>query len=145
MFRSSTYWACAAHIAVDMTTGAIKVEKITMACDPGIVINPAQLKRQIEGGVVMGVSMTLLEEVRFNESGIVSSDWRNYPIATMADLPEIKVTLINRPEVGLYGQGSEAANALAGPAIAGALLDATGKIARRLPLKPEYVQALLKA
>ena len=53
----------------------------------------------------------------------------------MADLPEIKGVLIKRPEVGKYGQGSEAANALAGPAIAGALLDATGKIARRLPLK----------
>ena len=145
MFRSGTFWACVANIAVDMTTGAIKVEKITMACDPGIVINPSQLKRQIEGGVVMGVSMTLLEEVRFNESAVVSSDWRNYPIATMADVPEIKIALINRPEIGSYGQGSEAANALAGPAIAGALLDATGKIARRLPLKPEYVQALLKA
>jgi CO/xanthine dehydrogenase Mo-binding subunit len=145
MFRSGTFWACVANIAVDMTTGAIKVEKITMACDPGIVINPSQLKRQIEGGVVMGVSMTLLEEVRFNESGVVSSDWRNYPIATMADVPEIKIALIHRPEIGSYGQGSEAANALAGPAIAGALLDATGKIARRLPLKPEYVQALLKA
>ncbi len=49
----------------------------------------------------------------------------------MADLPEIKVVLINRPEVGKYGQGSEAANALAASAIAGAFLDATGKVARR--------------
>jgi CO/xanthine dehydrogenase Mo-binding subunit len=63
----------------------------------------------------------------------------------MADLPEINVILINRPEVGKYGQGSEAANALAPSAIAGAFLDATGKPARRLPLKPEYVQSLLKA
>ena len=76
---------------------------------------------------------------------MVSSDWRSYPIATMSDLPEINVVLINRPEVGSYGQGSEAANALAAPAIAGAFLDATGKAARRLPLKPDYVQALLKA
>jgi nicotinate dehydrogenase subunit B len=47
--------------------------------------------------------------------------------------------------VGAYGGGSEAANALAAPAIAAALFDATGKIARRLPLKPSYVQTLLKA
>ncbi len=145
MFRSGTYWACVAHIAVDLNSGVIKVEKMTISVDPGIVVNPSQLKRQVEGGSVMGVSMALLEEVRFDESGVVSSDWRSYPIATMADLPEIKVVLINRPEVGKYGQGSEAANALAPPAIAGALLDATGKIARRLPLKPEYVQALLRA
>ncbi|HEY6988220.1 MAG TPA: molybdopterin cofactor-binding domain-containing protein [Bryobacteraceae bacterium] len=145
MFRGGTYWACVAHIVVDMGSGAIKVEKITVSVDPGIVVNPLQLKRQIEGGSVMGVSMALHEELRFDESGVVTSDWKNYPIATMADLPEIKVVLINRPEVGKYGQGSEAANALAAPAIAGAFLDATGKIARRLPLKPEYVQTLLRA
>jgi CO/xanthine dehydrogenase Mo-binding subunit len=68
-------------------------------------VNPAQLKRQIEGGSVM----------------------------------------LHRPEVGKYGQGSEAANALAGPAIAGAFLDATGKVARRLPLKAKYVKSLLNA
>ncbi|HEX4228773.1 MAG TPA: molybdopterin cofactor-binding domain-containing protein [Bryobacteraceae bacterium] len=145
MFRSGTYWACVAHIAVDTKSGAIKVEKMTISVDPGIVINPIQLKRQIEGGTVMGVSMTLLEELRFDDSGVVSNDWRSYPIATMADLPEINVVLINRPEVGMYGQGSEAANALAAPAITGALLDATGKVARRLPLKPNYVRSLLRA
>jgi CO/xanthine dehydrogenase Mo-binding subunit len=128
-----------------MNSGAIKVEKMTISVDPGIVINPLQLKRQVEGGTVMGVSMTLKEELHFDESGVLTTDWRSYPIATMADLPEIKVVLIHRPEVGKYGQGSEAANALAAPAIAGALFDATGKIARRLPLKAASVQALLKA
>jgi CO/xanthine dehydrogenase Mo-binding subunit len=63
----------------------------------------------------------------------------------MADIPEIKVVLLNNPKVGAYGGGSEAANALAAPAIAAALHDATGKVMRRLPMKPAYVQALLKA
>ena len=53
--------------------------------------------------------------------------------------------LLHNPEVGAYGGGSEAANALAAPAIAAAFYDATGKIVRRLPLKRAYVQALLKA
>ena len=145
LYRGGTYWACVANVAVDMNSGRVKVEKMTIAVDPGIVVNPLQLKRQVEGGTVMGVSMTLFEELLFDESGVVSSDWRSYPIATMADLPEINVVLINRPEVGKYGQGSEAANALAASAISGAFLDATGKAARRLPLKPEYVQALLKS
>jgi len=145
MFRSGTYWACVCYIAVTPGTGVVRVEKTTIAVDPGIVVNPMQLKRQVEGGAVMGVSHTLLEEARFDESGVTSRDWRTYPILTMADIPEIKVVLLNRPEVGAYGGGSEAANALAAPAIAAAFHDATGKIARRLPLKPEYVQALLKA
>src|SRR6516225_5852945 len=145
MFRNGTYWAFVCQIAVTPSTGAIVVEKCTMAVDPGIVMNPAQLKRQVEGGVVMGISNALLEEVTFDESGITQDDWISYPILIMADIPEIKVVLLNNPKIGTYGGGSEAANALAAPAIAAALHDATGKVLRRLPLKPAYVQALLKA
>jgi nicotinate dehydrogenase subunit B len=145
LFREGTYWACACHINVTPSTGKIVVEKYTIAVDPGIVINPAQLKRQIEGGAVMGVSEALIEEVAFDESGVTSNDWLSYPIATMADVPEIKVVLINNPKVGAYGGGSEAANALAAPAIAAAFHDATGKSIRRLPMKPDYVKAVLSA
>ena len=145
MFRSGTYWACVCEIAVTPDTGAIAVEKYTIAVDPGIVVNPMQLKRQVEGGAVMGISHALLEESTFDESGVTARDWRTYPILKMADIPEIKVVLLHRPEVGSYGGGSEAANALAAPALAAAFFDATGKIARRLPLKPQYVQVLLKA
>ena len=145
MYRSGTYWACVCQIAVTPSTGAIVVEKYTVAVDPGIVVNPAQLKRQVEGGAVMGISHALLEEVTFDESGATVDDWTSYPILTMADIPEIKVVLLSNPKVGKYGGGSEAANALAAPAIAAALHDATGKVIRRLPLKPAYVQALLNA
>ena len=69
MFRDGTYWACVCQIAVTPSTGAIVVEKYTIAVDPGIVVNPAQLKRQVEGGAVMGISHALLEEVTFDESG----------------------------------------------------------------------------
>ena len=113
MYRPGSYWACACEISVTPATGAIKVEKVTMVVDPGIVVNPLQLKRQVEGGI---------------------KDWLSYPILK-----------IHRPEVGNYGQGSEAANALAAPAIAAALFDATGKPARRLPFKPANVKELLKA
>jgi len=145
LFRLGTYWACVCEIAVTPATGAIAVEKYTIAVDPGIVVNPMQLKRQVEGGAVMGISHALLEEAAFDQSGITSRDWNTYPILKMADVPEIKVVLLNRPEVARYGGGSEAANALAAPAIAAALFDATGKTARRLPLKPAFVRALLKA
>ncbi len=144
MLRSGTYWACVCQIAVTPTTGAIVVEKYTIAVDPGIVVNPMQLKRNVEGGAVMGIGHALFEEVMFDESGITTDDWISYPLPTMADIPEIKVVLLNNPKVGAYGGGSEAANALAAPAIAAALYDATGKIMRRLPMKPAYVQAVLK-
>ncbi len=143
MLRSATWWACVCEIAVTPATGVIKVEKYTIAVDPGIVINPLQLKRQVEGGAVMGISHALLEEVPFDESGITCSDWASYPILTMDAVPHIEVVLLHNPATGVYGGGSEAANALAAPAIAGALHDATGKVARRLPLRPAYVKTLL--
>ena len=136
MLRSGTYWACVCHVSTVPSTGKITVDKYTIAVDPGIVVNPLQLKRTIEGGALMGLSHALYEEMTFDESGVTSRDWRSYPILTMADVPEIKVVILPHPEVGSYGGGSEAANALAVSAIAAAFFDATGKAARRLPLKP---------
>jgi nicotinate dehydrogenase subunit B len=144
MLRSGTYWACVCQIAVTPSTGAIAVEKYTIAVDPGIVVNPMQLKRNVEGGAMMGISHALFEETTFDESKITTADWTDYPIPTMSDVPDIKVVLLNNPKVGAYGGGSEAANALGAPAIAAALHDATGKVVRRLPMKPTYVQAALK-
>ena len=145
MLRSGTYWACVCQVSVVPSTGKVTVDKYTIAVDPGIVVNPLQLKRTIEGGALMGLSHALYEEMTFDESGVTSRDWRSYPILTMADVPEIKVVILPHPEVGAYGGGSEAANALAVSAIAAAFFDATGKAARRLPLKPAYVQSVLKA
>ena len=144
MLRSGTYWACVCQVSVVPTTGKLTVTKYTIAVDPGIVVNPLQLKRQIEGGALMGLSHALHEEMTFDESAVTSRDWMTYPILTMADVPEIKVVILPHPEVGMAGGGSEAANALAISAIASAFFDATGKHARRLPLKPEYVKTLLK-
>ena len=90
MFRSGTYWACVCQIAVTPTTGAIAVEKYTIAVDPGIIVNPMQMKRQVEGGAVMGISHALLEEATFDESGITTRDWRTYPILKMAEFPRSK-------------------------------------------------------
>jgi CO/xanthine dehydrogenase Mo-binding subunit len=143
MLRSGTYWACVCQVSVVPGTGKVTVDKYTIAVDPGIVVNPLQLKRQIEGGALMGLSHALYEEVTFDESGVTCRDWRTYPILTMADIPEIKVVILSHPEIGSYGGGSEAANALAVSAIAAAFFDATGRPARRLPLKAPYVQSVL--
>lgn len=145
MLRDNGYWACAAHVAVTPETGEVKVERITLVADPGIVVNPLQLRRQVQAGCLMGVSEALHEEVTFDEGAITSTDWSGYPILTMAEMPDLKIVIAPWAGAEIYGQGSESANALAAPAIAGAFHDATGKPARRLPLKPDYVKAMLKA
>ncbi len=145
MLRSGTYWACVCQVSVVPATGKVAVTRYTIAVDPGVVVNPMQLKRQIEGGALMGLSHALHEEMAFDQSGVTSRDWQTYPILTMAEVPEIKVVILSHPEVGSAGGGSEAANALAISAIAAAFFDATGRPARKLPLRPEYVQAMLNA
>jgi CO/xanthine dehydrogenase Mo-binding subunit len=145
MFRDNGYWACAAQVAVTPDTGEVKVERITIVMDLGIVVNPLQLKRQVQAGCLFGVGQALHEEVTFDEGAITSENWAGYPILTMGEMPDIKVVIAARPEVGEYGQGSESANALAAPAIAAAFFDATGKPARRIPLTPDHVKAMLTA
>jgi CO/xanthine dehydrogenase Mo-binding subunit len=143
MLRDNGYWACACHIAVTPSSGEVKVERLTIVVDTGIVVNPLQLKRQVQAGCLMGVSQALHEEMTFDEGAITSVDWATYPILTMAEMPAIKVVLAPHTEAEIYGQGSESANALAAPAIAAAFFDATGKPARRFPLNPEHVKAML--
>ena len=145
MLRDNGYWACAAHVTVVPDTGAVTVDRVTIVADVGIVINPLQLRRQIQAGCLMGVSQALHEEVTFDKGTITSADWSGYPILTMAEMPELRVVITDNPGVGNYGQGSESANALAAPAIAAAVMDATGRSVRRLPLRPDHVKAALSS
>lgn len=144
MIRSNAYWVGIAEISLVPDTGALRVTKFTIGCEPGKVINPRQLDRCMKSGVVMGLSEALKEEVTFDKSKVTSTNWNSYKILTMGEIPEIKVVQLSRDDKG-FGGGSEAANALVPPAIAAALFDATGVEARRLPLTAAYLSSLLKA
>jgi CO/xanthine dehydrogenase Mo-binding subunit len=144
MVRSNAYWVGIAEVSVVPSTGALKITKFTIGCEPGKIINPRQLDRCMKSGVVMGLSEALKEEVTFDKSKVTSTNWSRYKILTMGEIPEIKVVQLSRDDKG-FGGGSEAANALVPPAVAAALFDATGVHARRLPLTPTYVSSLLKA
>jgi nicotinate dehydrogenase subunit B len=143
MVRAGSYWAAVAELTVTQATGAIQVTKFTIGVDCGTVINPRQLDRCVKGGVVMGLSEALKEQVTFDSGRVTSTDWGRYKILTMAEMPEIKVIQISRDDKG-FGGGGEAPNALVPPAVAAAFFDATGVPPRRLPLTPAYVTSLLK-
>jgi nicotinate dehydrogenase subunit B len=143
MLRQNSYWIGIAEVELTPATGALKVTKFTIGVDPGKVINPRQLDRCMKGGVAMGLSETLKEEVTFDKEKVTSTNWSRYKILTMEELPEIKVVQISRDDKG-FGGGSEAANAVVAPAVAAALFDATGVPPRRIPLTPDYLSKLLK-
>jgi nicotinate dehydrogenase subunit B len=141
--RQNAYWVGIAEVVVVPTTGAVQVTKFTIGVDCGKVINPRQLDRCMKSGVVMGVSEALKEEVTFDTGKVTSTNWSRYKILTMEEMPEIKTVQVSRDDRG-FGGGSEAANAVAPPAIAAAFFDATRVHPRRIPLTPAYVTTLLK-
>jgi CO/xanthine dehydrogenase Mo-binding subunit len=143
MVRANAYWVGIAEVAVVPATGAVQVTKFTIGADCGKIINPRQLDRCMKSGVVMGLSEALKEEVTFDKGKVTSTNWDRYKILTMGEMPEIKVVQISREDKG-FGGGSEAANAVAPPAVAAAFFDATGVQSRRIPLTPAYVTKLLK-
>jgi CO/xanthine dehydrogenase Mo-binding subunit len=121
----------------------VKVTKFTIGAEPGKIINPRQLDRCMKSGVVMGLSEALKEEVTFDRSRVTSSNWSRYKILTMEEMPEIQVVQLSRDDKG-FGGGSEAANALVPPAVAGAIFDATGVWPRKMPFNPRNIAALLE-
>ena len=145
MVRSGGHWAAAADVTVDTKTGKVRVERYTVVLEPGIIINPLQMKRITEGGSVQGISEVLNEVVSFDKGMITSTDWVRYPILRMVDLPKINVVLVNNTSVGTYNGAGEGSNGLPYVAIPAAFFDATGTFPRALPLRPANVRAILKA
>jgi CO/xanthine dehydrogenase Mo-binding subunit len=134
--------ACIAEVQVDKSTGAVRVKRIVLAHDCGLIINPDGVKNQIEGNVIQSLSRALKEEVRFDERGITSVDWQTYPILTFSEIPEIEIMLINRPDQPAMGAG-EPSTVTTAAAVANAIFDATGVRLRQIPFTPERVRSAL--
>lgn len=137
------YAATVVELEVNTKTGKVRVTRVVVSHDVGIIINPNGLKAQIEGNVVHGVSRALKEEVQLNRRTSTSKDWESYQVMRFTDLPEIKIALVNRVNEAPTGSGENAMTAIPA-AVANAIFDATGVRLRRLPFTPARVKAALK-
>jgi putative selenate reductase molybdopterin-binding subunit len=131
------------RIAVHRVTGEIRILYSVQAADAGVVINPAQVRGQVEGGVAQGIGFVLTENFHVDENGVmVNPNLRNYRIPTYADIPRTEVLLVETTDsVGPMrskGMAECCINPVA-PALANALADATGVRYRELPLTPERI------
>jgi len=143
MSRSGADWAAVAKVSINPKTGKVTVTEITTAGDLGILVNPRQQKRMMEGGATMGTSETLHEQVTFNKGAITNHDWVTFPILRFMELPKIKAIPMATPSTGVFGMGGEGPNGYLQAAIANAIFDATGKQPRKLPFTPGYIRGLL--
>jgi len=118
---------------VKIEEGRYKVTKVTQVLNPAIAINPASIRKQVEGCIMMGISSSITEEVTIKDSQIQQSNYHNYKMAYVADTPEIAIIIqedggAERP----YGVG-EPPIAPVAPSIGNAIFDLTGARLRRLP------------
>jgi len=137
-----TWTAQVVDLSVDKNTGMIKVHRVVAAVDCGPVVNPGPLVEQIEGGITMALSTALKEEVKFAKGGVATSNFDDYPIIRMSEVPEIEVHMVKSTDK-IGGIGELGIPALA-PAVANAVFNATGARIRRIPLTPEIVLAAIK-
>ena len=136
-------WAAwVVDLAVAPDTGLVTVERLVVAQDTGMMVNPDGVRHQVQGNVVQALGRVLKEQVRFDAAGVASREWGSYPLLTFPELPRIEVVLMPRQEEAPMGAG-ESASLPGAPAIANALFDATGVRLRRAPFTPEVVLAAL--
>ena len=139
-----TYVGMVADVAVDRSSGEVKVERCYVTHDCGQIINPDGLRNQIEGNVVQTVGRTLFEEILFDRSTVTSRDWESYRTIRFPEVPAIAIDLIDRPGEKPWGAGEPTA-AVVPSAIATAVFDATGIRLRSVPFTPQKVQKAMKA
>jgi CO/xanthine dehydrogenase Mo-binding subunit len=133
------YCAVALEVEVNPRNGRIRVLRAVASADSGHIVNPDGVSNQIEGGLIQSLSWSLKEEVKFDDTQILSSDWNSYPILTFSEIPPVDVVLINRPGAPFLGTG-EASQGPTGAALANAVFNATGVRYRQLPLTPERIK-----
>ncbi len=131
------------EVEVDMETGKIQVLRCVQAIDLGKAINPRICQGQATGGIAMGIGYALSEELLFDKQGcILNATLREYRIPTAADIPPIKVILVEQADphgpFGAKGVGEITTNCTA-PAIANAIANATGCRLYQLPIIPERI------
>jgi isoquinoline 1-oxidoreductase len=138
----NTYVATIAQVSVNKSTGEVKVERVVCAQDMGEIINPQGALLQIEGGITMGLSAALTEEVKFRSGIILTENFDSYQITRFADAPPIDIVLVDNPELPPQGCGEPAITTV-GAALANAVFDSAGTRLYVLPMTPERILSKL--
>jgi isoquinoline 1-oxidoreductase beta subunit len=113
--------------------GKVKVHRMVMGLDCGHAVNPAQIAAQVEGSVAYGLSATLYGECSVENGRIKQSNFHDYPVVRMADMPKVDVVLV--PSLDFWGGVGEPTICVVAPSVLNAIHAATGKPVRQLPLR----------
>jgi CO/xanthine dehydrogenase Mo-binding subunit len=151
-YRGDAYpcyaWAaCAVEVEVDLDTYEVSLLDVIQVADVGKAIHPVLAEGQVEGGAVQALGYALLEEHFWSEGRLLNTRMQNYLIPTALDVPSLRAVLLENPypdgPFGAKGLGELPMDGPA-PAVAAAVLHATGKLVCELPISPDRVMRALE-
>jgi isoquinoline 1-oxidoreductase beta subunit len=119
---------------VAVTNGEVKVERVVIACDCGVVVNPRGVETQLEGGMIYGLSAALFGEITVKNGRVEQGNFDSYPVVRLKDAPKTEVHLSPTPGKRWGGIGEPGATMIQ-PAVTNAIFAATGKRLRSLPIR----------
>lgn len=137
-----SYGCIVAEVEVDTKTGYVDLKKVTASHDVGTAINPALIRGQVYGGILMGQGYGITEEVNVSKGRVKDHNFDSYIIPTSMDAPEMEINLFECDDpAGTYGAKSigEPATEAVAAAIANAVYNATGRRIRENPCTLESV------
>ena len=132
--EKGSYVAACVELEVDRTEGRIGVLKVCQAFECGAIQNPANLRAQVEGCIIMGLGGALREQIEFEDGKVLNPKFSSYLVPRFSDVPELETILLNRPDLSAVGAGETPIIAVA-PAIANAVFQATGIRIRSMPME----------
>ncbi|MEU4561175.1 molybdopterin cofactor-binding domain-containing protein [Actinoplanes sp. NPDC023936] len=148
--RSVAFNAQWFRVAIDPDTGELRILRSVHSADAGTVLNPAQLRGQIEGGVAQALGATLSEHVDVSPSGeVTTTTFRQYHLPAFADVPRTEVHFADTTDaigpLGAKSMSESPFNPVA-PALANAIRDAIGVRMTDLPFTADRIwQAMHEA
>lgn len=127
--------AAVAEVSVE---AEVRLTRLWLAVDAGMIVNPVGARMQIEGGAIQAASWTLKEEVPTVDGRVPAFDWTGYPILRFSEVPEIETRFVGDPAAPSLGTG-EAAQGPVAAAIGNAVASALGLRLRTLPLTRDRI------
>lgn len=132
-----------AEVSVNRSSGQIRLHRFWCAIDCGIAVQPDNVISQCEGCIVYGAGLALSERITYADGAVEQSNFSDYLVPRMADLPEMHIEIV-RSEEHPTGVG-QMATPLVAPSISNAVFQLSGVRLRQAPMTPERVKTALRA